>query len=267
MTLIPRLHLLEVHDQPWCPRGVRDAITDLLGWTLTVVHHYAPATPVLAAALRRTGAATVVDLGSGGGGPWRRLQPDLAARGLRPELVLTDKFPNQPALARARDRLAAPLRVVAEPVDAAAVPPSLIGFRTLFTTFHHFPPAAARAVLADARRGALGIAVFEVTQRSLVALVAMLSFVLVPLVVPFLRPFRWDRLFWTFLVPLVPLVAVWDGLVSCLRTYTPAELQTLVQDFDDWEWHASERGRSWWPFPITCLVGYPKSASGATMDA
>ena len=258
MTMIPRLHLWEFHDQPWCPRGVRDAITDLLQWTLTAVHHYAVAVPVLVAALRRTGATTVVDLGSGGGGPWGRVLPDLAVRGIVPDLVLTDKYPNTPALDRARRRLGKRVRVEPAPVDATAVPPSLTGFRTLFTTFHHFPPAAARAVLADARRQAPGIAVCEVTRRSPAALVAMLGFVLIFFVVPFLRPFRWDRLFWTFVVPLVPLVAVWDGVVSCLRTYTPAELRALVQGFDDWEWDAREVARPWWPFPVTCLVGYPK---------
>ena len=45
----------------------------------------------------------------------------------------------------------------------------------------------------------------------------------VGLATPFIRPFRWSRLFWTYVIPLVPLTCWWDGVVSQLRAYTPAE--------------------------------------------
>ncbi len=267
MTAIPRFHLFEIHDQPWCPRGVRDAVTDLLQWTFAAARLYDPVVPALARALRRTASPTVVDLGSGAGGPWAGLMAGLAAAGVAPELVLTDKYPNRPALERARARLGVRVRVHAEPVDALAAPAALTGFRTLFTTFHHFRPDAARQILADAARRADGIAVCEAAHRSPAALVAMLGFVFVLLVVPFIRPFRWDRLFWTYVIPLVPLVAVWDGLVSCLRTYTPAELRALAGGLDAWEWEAAEAGGAWWRPPVTYLIGYPKDTRGDTLPA
>lgn len=267
VPLIPRLHLLEIHDQAWCPKGVRDAITDLLQWTLTTVHHYAPAGPVLGRALRRSGATTVVDLGSGAGGPWARVLPDLVRQGLAPQVVFTDKYPNRAALERTAALLGGSVAVEAASVDAAAVPRRLAGFRTLFTTFHHFAPAEARAVLTDAARGARGVAVFEATHRSPLTLVGMLAFVLAVLVVPFVRPFRWDRLFWTYLVPLVPFVAVWDGVVSCLRTYTPAELRALTAGLEQWQWEAGLVSRRSWPFPVTYLIGYPRTAPGDTLES
>jgi len=267
VPLLPRLHLFEIHDQPWCPAGIRDAITDLLQWTLTTVHHYAPAAAPLGRALRRSGASRVVDLGSGGGGPWARLLPDLLRQGIGPRVTFTDKYPNRSALEHAAALLGGRASVEPEPVDAMAVPRRLAGFRTLFTTFHHFTPAEARAVLADAARCAQGIGVFEVTRRSPLTLLGMLGFVLVPLVVPFVRPFRWDRLFWTYVVPLVPLVAVWDGVVSCLRTYRPEELRALAAGLDGWEWEAGEVARPWWPFPVTFLVGYPGARPADRLDA
>src|SRR2546422_6427005 len=48
-----------------------------------------------------------------------------------------------------------------EPVDATQVPGDLHGFRTIFTAFHHFRPAQARAVVADAVAKGEGIGVFE----------------------------------------------------------------------------------------------------------
>jgi hypothetical protein len=52
--------------------------------------------------------------------------------------------------------------------------------------------------------------------------------VVVAFCTPFIRPFTWRRLLWTYVVPVVPLVAMWDGLVSNLRTYSPVELSTLA---------------------------------------
>jgi len=146
---------------------------------------------------------------------------------------------------------------IEDPVDAADVPGDLTGFRTLFTSFHHFDSGQARRVLADAQRSGEGIAVFEFTERNL--LLWTIPILLIPLVVfvctPFIRPFSWDRLLWTYLLPVVPLVAMWDGLVSNLRSYSPAELEALTGD-DSYEWRAG-RVRSLGLSRVTYLVGWP----------
>jgi hypothetical protein len=48
-----------------------------------------------------------------------------------------------------------------------------------------------------------------------------------------MRPFQWRRLLWTYLLPVVPIVAVWDGFVSNLRTYSVGELNDLVGQVAD----------------------------------
>jgi hypothetical protein len=78
------------------------------------------------------------------------------------------------------------------------------------------------------------------------------------LVTPFIRPFRWSRLFWTYLVPVVPLVSLFDGLVSCLRTYSIQELRELTEDLgaNNYRWNVGElKGKG--PIPITYLIGFP----------
>ncbi|MGH7607197.1 MAG: class I SAM-dependent methyltransferase, partial [Gemmatimonadales bacterium] len=104
----------------------------------------------------------------------------------------------------------------AAPVDARAVPAALDGFRTLFTSFHHFRPAEARAILADAVARRQGIAIFEAVRRAPldIALVAFTGLAMLA-AAPFIRPFRWSRLAWTYLPPVLPLVGTFDGIVSC----------------------------------------------------
>jgi hypothetical protein len=145
------------------------------------------------------------------------------------------------------------------PVDATAVPSDLKGFRTLFTSFHHFRPAEARAILADAVGQGQGIGVFEISRRAPREMtVIALTWLAVLVLVPFIRPLRWSRLMWTYLPPVLPLVGVFDGLVSCLRTYAPSELWELLRGLDTYDWQVGERRRRWSPLVVTYLVGVPK---------
>ena len=242
-----RLHLFEIHDQPWCPRSLRDALTDFLQFTITLGGSYDVVAPLLRDAIARAGATRVLDLCSGAGGPWRALRHEIPV-----PVLLTDKFPNRVAAAGAP-----PFHP--EPVGATAVPAELPGFRTLFTSFHHFRPTEARAILADAVRRGQGIGVFEVSRRApLEIAVISLTWLAVLVLVPFIRPVRWSRLAWTYLPPVLPLVGLFDGLVSCLRTYSPSELRELWRGLDTYEWQVGETRSGWSPLVVTYLVGVPK---------
>ncbi|MCP4594378.1 MAG: class I SAM-dependent methyltransferase, partial [bacterium] len=47
-----------------------------------------------------------------------------------------------------------------------------------------------------------------------------------------LRPFRLRHLIWGLLIPVIPLTALFDGIVSNLRTYTVQELEELTRSID-----------------------------------
>ena len=68
-----RIQFIEIQDQSWCPKAIRDALTETLQFTLNMGNQYAPAVQRLRTALERAGTKEVVDLCSGAGGPWLRL--------------------------------------------------------------------------------------------------------------------------------------------------------------------------------------------------
>lgn len=262
-----RMQLVELEDLHWFPAPVRDAGTDFLRFMLDLGDVYAPAAPLLAEALRRSGAQRIVDLCAGGGGPWRRLLPALERHGARVDVLLTDRYPNPAAAASLPAEALRSGRIAYHPtpVDATAVPGGLDGLRTVFSAFHHFGPDAGRALLRDAVRAGAPIAIFEGTTRSASSILSILPMPLfVLLATPFIRPFRWSRLLFTYLIPIVPLMVLWDGVVSCLRSYSAAELRALVESIPEataYDWQIGEaKGKG--PLPVTYAIGVAKEARG-----
>lgn len=246
-----RRHFFEVLDQAWCPAAVRHGATDCLEAIISRTDVYRAVRPDIFRAIGDSGSTIVIDLCSGGGGPW--LSPEWRAP---LKVVLTDKFPSSALSVRLQHDPS--ITCLDTPVDAVSVPESLCGFRTIFSSFHHFSDTVARDVLEDAVRRREGFAMAEVTSRTPRAFLTILFLpVLVWLLTPFMRPFRWSRLLLTYLVPLIPLVILWDGLVSCFRTRTPEELLQLSRSFPQYEWTAGYAKGSW--LPPVYLIGRPKT--------
>lgn len=270
MFISKRMLLGELHDQPWCPGVVRNAVTDFLQYSTNHWGQYTPLLPTLCYFLQRVDARQIIDLCSGGCGPWLRLYPTISrvfGRSFR--IILTDRYPNLAAFRLARDLSAGVIDFREEPLDGSALPKGLTGFRTLFSAFHHFSPAQAKQVLQDAVDSGQGIAIFEMTDRRLLTILTMLTtpfFVL--LHTPKIRPFRWSRLLLTYLIPVVPLIVMIDGLISCLRSHTAVELTELTASLTGtpYDWEAGIRESPQSPFPIIYLIGCPKAGSTNRMD-
>lgn len=262
-----RLHLFEFEDQPWFPSFLRNAMTDFLSFLGEQIH--APLHPFVARlheVLAHRGERRLVDLCSGGGGPAATIARLLRDRhDFAVKVTLTDLYPSLARFQHVQDRAGGIVDFFSKPVDATRVQSDLGGFRLLCNGFHHFRPDSARAILRDAVEQRQGIAVFEVFERSWAGLVqAFFSVGMLLLATPFIRPLRFSRIFFTYVVPAVPLFLLWDGLVSVLRIYSPAELRELVDSLSqhknapDYEW---ELGQSRVPLSFlrtTYLIGYPR---------
>lgn len=251
-----RQRWFEIHDQPWFPAFLRDRVTEALEAVWNGNGTYGPVARRLRAAIRQSGANEVVDLCSGGGGPWLGLYPEVAD-GSELQVCLTDMYPNLSMMHRAMGENSE-FTARTEPVDARAVPADLPGFRTIFSSFHHFDPASARAMLADAFERRQGIGIFEAARCNPWTLLAVSA---VPLLgmreAARARPARFRRLFWTFVLPVVPATLWIDGLLSCLRSYSLADLAELTQGLtaDDYSWEIGEAGGG--RVPIRYLLGQP----------
>jgi hypothetical protein len=265
---LPRLHLLELEDLPWFPATIRDLATDYLRFAADRLRFERACVPLVAELLRSTGTRELIDLCSGGSGAAPALRRGLAAQGIEARLTLTDLYPNAPAFAAvAAEEEPGAVRPILEPIDARAVPRHLEGCRTLWNAFHHFRPDDARTILAGAVRDRQPLAIFEISdRRPLMIFGILLATPLVATLSSFLiRPWRWRRLFWSLVVPAVPFLCTWDGVVSQLRAYTVTELEALAREAtagrDDYVWSAGHLPVVDGPQRLTYLVGRPVGES------
>jgi hypothetical protein len=267
-----RVQFIELHEQPWFPSSLRDDVTDAIQFGFNLLKAYAPIVPLLQSVIDSTANGTnhrqsIVDMCSGGGGPWLDLSRELrcpntgnsAADPAGIQVWLTDKYPNLKAFQSVSASSDHHITFYPESVDAMNVPRSLKGLRTMFTSFHHFAPDDARAILQNAVDAGESVGIFEITKRAPSAIVLIfVGTLLLFLHTPRIRPFRWSRLLWTYLIPIIPLVLLFDGVVSCLRTYRPQELREIAAKLTSrqYQWDIGELAGK--RAPVTYLIGYPK---------
>ncbi|MCJ1251586.1 hypothetical protein MMC30_008821 [Trapelia coarctata] len=296
MIITPRFHLLELGDQSWCPEWLREYshLARIQMWkTEAPGGRGSPAAQVcdlLDDNLPDASSFTYIDSCAGGGGPIpimeATLNQKLRFKGQGPvKFILTDLFPAVAAwkaIAKQSDNIS----YIEEPVDATKAlrlaEPGKKECRIFNLCFHHFDDPAAKTVLRSAVESAdafvyvldtpnlsfslplpanklLGdCSIFEMTHRNLLAFLNTTFIVLSP----FLTTFLWFRysplhLFFTYLIPIVPLFFAVDGYVSCIRGRTPEELGNLLQsqsdlDLSGWKFKSGEKmvlppfGKMYW---------------------
>ncbi|KAI0875818.1 hypothetical protein GGS24DRAFT_454032 [Hypoxylon argillaceum] len=162
--------------------------------------------------------------------------------------VLTDLHPHVESW-EAAARKSPHLTYVATPVDAAAAPPELIArskgggkgvFRLFNLAFHHFDDGLARAILKNTVETSDGFGIFELQARTFSSFVSCLLFgFFIFLIAPLLYWWSPQILFFVYVLPVVPFVLVFDGIISSLRTRTADEVEVLLRtcgagDTTDW---------------------------------
>ncbi len=253
----PRLHLFEFEDLGWMPKFFRRSITDLLTYQIDRFGIYEATIDKLVEVLDKTNHDTIVDLCSGSGGPSfgiRKKASEIKGRDFR--LILTDKYPNLEAFAAVQEKNVQP---ISTSVDATKVSSDLKGLRTLFTAFHHFKPKQAQSILQSAVEAKMPIGIFEITERKPASFMTLIVAPITCLIFSlFIRPRKVSQIFWTYIIPVIPFLYTWDGLISNMRTYTKEELLGMTQPFQgEFNWETGEL-ISKFHIKVTYLVGYPK---------
>ncbi|KAG8531452.1 uncharacterized protein KY384_003081 [Bacidia gigantensis] len=140
-------------------------------------------------------------------------------------------------------------------------------FRLFSLAFHHFDDALATKILRNTINTSDGFAIFELQGRDAGNILTVL--LLWPMLL--LGSWwwfwgQWDQLFWTYVIPVVPFVIVYDGLISCLRTRREEEIFALLKKasehvdggLEGWNFEAGEETHTWPIGTMSYFVGIKK---------
>lgn len=233
---LPRLQLFEFNDSPWAPTVLRDLVVEALSRTLDWGGILRGLVGPFEQFVAASGAAEILDLAAGAGGPARILVGEILRAGRTPpRFLLSDLNPQRAAWREARAAFPAAIDFVDGPVDATRIPAELARgrARTIINALHHLPPAIARSIFADAVQSGSPIFIAEGFERTPLGFASMWPAGAVALAAtPLLSPR--DRLAKALLAygsPVVLGVSLWDGLVSTMRIYSRADLEAMVAPF------------------------------------
>ncbi|QTN38157.1 hypothetical protein HZ996_03055 [Cryomorphaceae bacterium] len=232
------MRLFEFEDLPGFPSSFRRWQMDYIRFAVDLLNPYGS---IEAPWKDQKAPKTWVDLATGTGGP----VPQFLRRWLKTSetchLIRTDRFPSEEGV---------------EYLDlrSDAFPPA--EFYTLFNAFHHFAPADQKDIMAKMSTGTYAL-IAEPLSRSVFTFVGifLLTGLLHWIFAPFVRPWSWRRMLWTYPIPVMPIVTCWDGLVSVLRAPRQKELETLARQASTSRFHWSVESVSF-PFgSVLILIG------------
>ncbi|KAI9844009.1 MAG: hypothetical protein M1837_005944 [Sclerophora amabilis] len=264
MPLCPRIHFYEINDQSWLPPYIRQKVQSCLtlAWTLKLplIQSLSPAQLVSSTLLRVLAGDvtkyTFVDFCAGAGGPTPTIERDLNRRLTRSsgvggreraadgkgewktdpgvQFLLTDIHPHLEAWEEAAKK-SDHLGFIRESVDAANAPRDLIDaqgkkvFRLFNLAFHHFDDPLARQILKNTIETADGFGIFELQDRTVSSLLTIfimgLLFVLITPIFFWRSP---GHLLFHYIIPVIPVVLIFDGYISSLRTRSVDEVLGLL---------------------------------------
>ena len=189
------------------------------------------------------------------------------------DFVLTDIAPHLDAWKEAAVQ-SNRLHYVAQPVDAANAPKDLLKslpkersrrkvFRLFFLAFHHFDDPLARKIIRNSLATSDGFAIFELQARTVSSLVTVsLIWPLLLLVSPFYYWRSPGQLFFTYIIPIIPFVLVFDGYISSLRTRTAGEILKMAERGSiarDWGFRSGNEVHTWPCGEMTWFMGTKNS--------
>ncbi|KAK4502087.1 hypothetical protein PRZ48_007898 [Zasmidium cellare] len=243
-VLFPRFHLAEIEDQPWCPELLRTNTHKFLArfWKASTSNKGSPALQACQILVRELGGLTkaseytFVDSCAGAGGPTPIIEPILNEQ-LRStghntvQFKLTDLWPDLKAWKEVASQHKN-ISFVEFPVDATKAI-RLSGdnkeCRMYNLCFHHFDDPAAEKVLLSAVESSDAFFIFEMTHRTAPSLLNTFIINWQPFFTT-IYDWWWSplHLIFVYLIPLIPILTAWDGLVSCIRGRTADETWDLL---------------------------------------
>jgi hypothetical protein len=237
-----RIHLFEFEDFSWFPHWLRIRLTRLINVMHDLLKTDQDIAKLLKPLIDETKTTQIIDLCSGSGGPMPNVLNQLVYDNEMEKLnlTLTDLYPDMSSAKKFQ-----PIKNISyytKPVNVTQPNQSLRGLRSMICSFHHMKPEVAKSILKSAEDENKPIFIYEISDNStpkyLWWLALPINFIMCLFITPMVKPMTWQQLFFTYILPIIPLFFAWDGAVSNARTYTLKDMDELLEGLgsDKYKW-------------------------------
>lgn len=213
----------ELEDYNWFPKLLRNFQTEFIGFVVSKFNVYSGFVEHLNK--RSLPQQTMTDLCSGSGEP--AISIFKKSNGFK-KLVLTDKYPN---ILNAVDE-----RILydAEPMDVMKMEFKPDTCYTMFNAFHHFTDEDKLKIIQKIQASGSFAFFAEILEPRLDCMLKVfLTTTLGTLIfTPFVKPFSFKRLLFTYIVPVNIFTITFDGLVSVLTSRSVKQYQKLFEGYN-----------------------------------
>jgi len=261
-----RIQAFEFNELNECPAFLRDSIVEILGNGIRWGRYFDPVAPFFKNFCERSNSYSFIDLCSGTAEPLAALvdgmQQNTEIENIH--FIASDLFPKVHAMKRVVHEYPENISMIYEPIDATNVPeehdrPG----RTIINAFHHFPTDLAQKIIENSVKKKRAIFILEAFPRDMKSFISFFpKMILSFLAFPFLtQKNRLIKIFFSFFVPIIPVIGTFDALISLFRIHDKEELMEMAapyKDIYDWEYHQIPYSKdSKWGKAII-FIGIPK---------
>jgi len=177
-------------------------------------------------------------MGSGSGGIMPEVLEKLKIDGTDLRLWLSDLHPSPQVIRKFEEGGNEDIKYWPESINATDLGKAPDGLKTMVNCFHHMPPKVAKNILRSAQENAQSLIIFEIAENKIPTLIwwlflpisMVILFVMSLFMTPFVRPLTPAQLFWTYIIPVIPIIYAWDGQASLVRTYTFDDIESMLPD-------------------------------------
>ena len=241
----------ELEDYNWFPQMFRKFQMEFIGSMIQWASIYQPLITLTNATLNENKVSTIVDLCSGSGLPAIYLQKHLSNNC---NTVLSDKFPDKGFVNTSS------IIYLKETTDVLLLEPKPATCYTMYNALHHFSDNDKVAIINKLRIANAPFIFAEILEPNLLTLLKIIftTTVLQLLTTPFVQPFSFLRLFFTYVVPINLFTITYDGVISVFKSRTVEQYKNLVVPFSNKNLEITVNKISSWKSVVIYIKGNPK---------
>jgi len=213
----------ELEDFAWFPPLLRRFQGENIGENALRMRVYRAIVPPLRQLLSQSDAKSFTDLCSGSGLPAYGLLKEMQDK--RYAVTCTDLYPQGHAPH-------ANVTMHQESVDVLALLPEQNSVYTMLNAFHHFDDLQKKEIVHKMLHRKSSFLFAEILEPGIVSLMLVLLASIAGTLVftPLIRPFSWQRLLLTYVLPVNVLTVLIDGILSVLRATDDRKLTKLFHE-------------------------------------